>query len=205
MHLSESRLVQGTHRRITTPDAACRTRRLPSTVLLSCDVVPRYSAAEPSREGSVAVPSSGGPEPTLSTFADRINYLFATHGPSEDDEEEYTGKYVVATLRAKGFDISESHLSELRRGLKTNPTLRVLEGLSTFFGVRVSFLLGDPHATREVFEQVELRRAMRDAKVRDVATRVAGLAPSQRHAMNRLLTDLLREHADAEDPGTPDS
>ncbi len=151
------------------------------------------------------MPDSGGPGPTLDTFADRINYLFATHRPDDADAQEYTGKYVVSTLRAKGFDISESHLSELRRGIKTNPTVRVLEGLGKFFDVRVSFLLGDPHATREVFEQVELRHAMRDAKVRDIATRVAGLAPSQRHAMNRLLTDLLREHADTENSGTPDS
>lgn len=150
------------------------------------------------------MPDSGGSGPTLNTFADRINYLFATHRPDDAEEQEYTGKYVVGALRAATTDISESHLSELRRGIKTNPTLRVLEGLAKFFDVRVGFLLGDPDATREVMSRVELRRAMRDAEVRDVATRVAGLAPSQRHAMNRLLTDLLREHAGAEDSGASD-
>lgn len=148
------------------------------------------------------MPDTGGSGPSLNTLADRINYLFATHRPDgADDRDEYTGKYVVQALRATGTEISESHLSELRRGIKTNPTLRVLEGLASFFEVRVGFLLGDPHATQEVFAQAELRRAMRDAEVRDVATRVAGLAPSQRQAMNRLLADLLQEHADSEAPG----
>ena len=137
--------------------------------------------------------ASDGAEQRFNSLADRINYLFAT--VVDDDGDEYTGKHVVATMREQGTDISASHLSELRRGIKDNPTLRVFQGLARFFKVNVGFLTGDPRAEEEVIAELELRQAMRDSEVHDVATRVAGLAPSQRVAMNCLLTDMLRERS----------
>jgi transcriptional regulator with XRE-family HTH domain len=141
------------------------------------------------------MPESTGTEAGRRSLADKLNYLFTIVRPPDDDRE-YTGREVVAAITAAGGEISASHLSELRRGLKTNPTVRVLEGLAQFFQVRVAYFLDDPKATEEVEAELELHKAMRDAQVRDVALRVAGLAPSQRSAMYRLLAEIIRENDD---------
>lgn len=141
------------------------------------------------------------PEPVRRSLAEKLNYLFAVVR-SPDDDREYSGKEVVAAINAAGGEISASHLSELRRGIKSNPTVRVLEGLASFFQVRVAYLLNDPKITEEVEAELDLRAAMRDAEVRDVAMRVAGLDPGQRSAMYRLLATIIRED-DTQDPASP--
>lgn len=135
-------------------------------------------------------PSSEAPRRAL---ADRLNYLFAAVRPADGDRE-YTGREVVAAISAAGTELSASHLSELRRGIKANPTVRVLEGLAQFFQVRVAYLTGDSKVEREVESELELRRAMRDARVRDIAARAAGLDATQRSALQQLLTQLIREN-----------
>lgn len=126
-------------------------------------------------------------------LADKLSRLFdAVRPPGED--RQYTGREVVAAVNAAGTELSASHLSELRRGVKSNPTVRVLEGLAHFFDVRVAYLLDDARAVEEVEAELDLRSAMADAQVRDVALRAAGLDPHQRNAMYRLLAQIVREH-----------
>jgi 3-hydroxyisobutyrate dehydrogenase-like beta-hydroxyacid dehydrogenase len=67
----------------------------------------------------------------------------------------------VAACKDSGRDISESHLSELRRGVKENPTLRILEALSWFFQVRVGYFT-DP----DTAAAVEVELAVREAQLR---------------------------------------
>ena len=135
-----------------------------------------------------------GDPPALSSLADKLNFLFA-HVRPEGSTREYTGREVTEAVRAQGAELSQSHLSELRRGIKTNPTARVLQALARFFEVRVGFFFDDPQMVQEVQAEIELRAAMRDAQVHDVAWRVAGLRPEQRTAMFRLLTDVLNDRA----------
>lgn len=136
--------------------------------------------------------------PSHGTLADKLNCLFSQIRPADEDRE-YTGREVVAAVNASGTELSASHLSELRRGIKSNPTLRVLQALAAFFGVRVAYLLDDPDAVREVHARFALRSAMRDAEVQDIAHRVAGLTAQQRTAFDQLLTEIVREHADPPD------
>ena len=145
----------------------------------------------------------GQPEPPgeLQTLADKLAYLFDR--VRRDDGSEYTGKDVAAAVRARGTDLSPSHLSELRRGLKTNPTLRVLQGLADFFEVRVSYFFDDASAVAQTKADLELRAAMRDADVHHIASRVADLSGPQRAALQRLLTQLIREHGDGADEERP--
>jgi transcriptional regulator with XRE-family HTH domain len=94
------------------------------------------------------------------SLRERINRLFEVHRPPGSPEREYRNKEVVAACRAQGRDISESHLSELRRGLKDNPTMRTLETIAWFFQVRVGYFL-DPDTAAEV----ELELAAREARL----------------------------------------
>lgn len=140
--------------------------------------------------------------PALGSLAERINYLFASIAPEHGDRPEYTGQEVISWLRQRGYELSASHLSELRRGVKTNPTMRVIDGLARFFAVRVGFLHGDPDAIRDVMAEIRLRRALREAQVTDIAARVAGLDPEQRHAVADFITQIVYEQSTGKD-GTP--
>ena len=140
--------------------------------------------------------SANRPPPTpRMTLAEKLNHLFALVRPS-GESREYSGREVVAAVRAAGTELSASHLSELRRGIKSNPTLRVLQGLAAFFQVRVAYLLDDPEVVKDVEAELDLRAAMADAQVADVAARAAGLNAQQRRALNRLLADVIREPDD---------
>jgi transcriptional regulator with XRE-family HTH domain len=134
------------------------------------------------------------------SLADKLGYLFDT--VRRDDGSEWTGKDVVSAVRARGVDLSPSHLSELRRGLKLNPTVRVLQALADFFEVRVAFFFDDPEAVSQTESDLELRSAMRDAQVQQVAARAAGLSSAQRVAFQRVLADMIRgEVAELGAPG----
>lgn len=140
-------------------------------------------------------------DPPHRTVADKINHLFDVVRP-DGGSREYTGREVVAEIADRGGELSASHLSELRRGIKTNPTLRVLDGLARFFDVRVAYFTDDARAVEEVEAELALRAAMRDAQVQDIALRLAGLDPQQRSAAYRLLADIIREN-DGAQPDSP--
>lgn len=128
------------------------------------------------------------------TLADRINFLFAAVPPPGGSRPEYTALHVIEWLNERGHPLSPAHLSELRRGIKDNPSMRVLQGLATFFEVRVGFLHGDFDAVRDVLAELRLRKAMRDNQVADIAARVAGLDPTHRHLVLEFISDVIDKH-----------
>lgn len=140
--------------------------------------------------------------PARQSLAHKLSFLFTK--VRRDDGSEWTGKDVVAAVRARGIDLSASHLSELRRGVKENPTVRVLQALADFFEVRVAFFFDDPEAVAQVEADLELRAAMRDAQVQQVAARAAGLTGTQRAAFQRVLAQMLREEVARDAPQVDD-
>lgn len=108
------------------------------------------------------------------SLADKIELLFQTvHPPGRGP---YSNAEVAAALeRAGGPTVSSTYVWQLRKGLRDNPTKAHLEALATFFGVRPSYFF-DEDDGRDVEAQLGLLAAMRDAGVRDVALRVAGLS-----------------------------
>lgn len=127
------------------------------------------------------------------TLAEKLNYLFEVI--PGDDGRPQKGNAVVAAVRARGVELSATHLSEIRRGVALNPTYRVLQALADHFGVRVAYLFDDPAAEAEVEAEIQLRAAMRDSGVRDFVMRSAGMPDNQRPALYRLLAEVVEEHA----------
>ncbi|WP_226358756.1 hypothetical protein [Pseudonocardia sp. ICBG601] len=122
----------------------------------------------------------------------RLNYLFE-HIRPEGEVRRYSGRELVTAVNTANIELSESYLSQLRRGMTGNPTLRVLKGIADFFEVPVGFLLDDPEGVRAVEARVNLQEAMRDTQVQDIAYRTAALNPCQRVALDELLTDLIQK------------
>ena len=109
------------------------------------------------------------------TLADRLDYLFKTVHPRE--RGEYTYREVAAAIQEQqgGPTISASYVHQLRHGAKTNPTMRHLEGLAKFFGVPPAYFFDDVEAEK-IDAHLAVLAAMRDADVRMVALRAAGLS-----------------------------
>lgn len=105
--------------------------------------------------------SEAKPPPTLSG---RLERLFDVHRPPDRPEKLWTNREVVTACKEAGYELSESHLSELRRGLKQNPTVRTLAAVSWFFGVPVGYFT-DPDTASQVEQELAEREAALEAKL----------------------------------------
>lgn len=123
-------------------------------------------------------------DPASRTFADRLNRLFETVHPH--GRGPYSNEEVAQGIRARGGDISRAYLAYLRKGERTNPTLQHVAALASFFGVAPTYFIEDLPAD-DLDAQVELAAAMRDAGVRTVALRAAGLSPKGLRAITAMI------------------
>jgi hypothetical protein len=118
-----------------------------------------------------------------SGLAARLDRLFATMRPTPD--REYTcGEVARAVRGSAGPTISATYVWQLRTGRRDNPTKHHLEALAGFFGVTPAYFFEDGAPSSEDEVQLALLAAMRDAEVRAVALRAAGLS---RQSMAALL------------------
>ena len=122
------------------------------------------------------------------TLAEKLDRLFSVVHPP--DRGEHTHEEVAAALRERGGPtISGTYIWQLRKGHRDNPTKRHLEALADFFGVPPAYFFDDEAAER-VDAELQLLAAMRDASVRGVALRAAGLS-----AQSLLMVRNVIEHA----------
>lgn len=109
------------------------------------------------------------------TLAHKINRLFELHprGGKPPSNEE-----VAAAINAQGgpSTISASYLWLLRSGKRDNPTAHHLQALAQHFGVSPAYFFDDVAAS-EIEREMDLILAMRDAGVKQLALRAAGLRP----------------------------
>ena len=111
------------------------------------------------------------PPPSLATKLDRLFQAVRPGGRGE-----YSYQEVADAIRSEGGPtISATYLWQLRKGLRDNPTRNHLAALARFFGVSPAYFFDDD-AAEVVDAQLSLLAAMRDASVRSVALRAAGLS-----------------------------
>lgn len=171
------------------------------------------------------------PSAVPAVLSDRLERLFQVQRPPENPHRRWTNREVVAACKASGRELSESHLSELRRGVKKNPTVRTLQSLAWFFQVREGYFtdravaaeverdLADReaalHARLEESRRAEdelraataqLQQAMRSSGVTRTAHRGVGDlgAAREQASMMRALARALTDEDDSDD-GTADS
>lgn len=128
--------------------------------------------------------------PKLSSFAEKLDYLFKHMHPR--GRGEYSYREVAGGIeRAGGPTISPTYLMYLRKGERTNPSLHHLEAIATFFGVSPAYFLDDEAAER-VAQEVRLLAALRDAGVRQVALRASELSTEGLAAITRMVEEVHR-------------
>ncbi|GHF28919.1 XRE family transcriptional regulator [Streptomyces mashuensis] len=118
------------------------------------------------------------------TLADKLNHLFRTVVPA--GREPYSTEEVARAITAGGVSISGSYIWLLRRGQRTNPTLRHVEALAKFFGVPPAYFFDDK-VTEEVNADLGLLVALRDTQVQRVALRAAGLSSRSLQSINEVI------------------
>jgi transcriptional regulator with XRE-family HTH domain len=143
------------------------------------------------------------------SLADKLNELFANVRP--DVGHEYSNEQVAAAIRGTGVTISQSYIWQLRKGIKTNPTLKHLEALAGFFGVPTAYFL-DTETSNRVAEQLNLLAETQarladsspESDVRLMAMRAGQLSAERRKQVMDLLDVVYRlEQAEAEQQDTP--
>jgi transcriptional regulator with XRE-family HTH domain len=119
------------------------------------------------------------------TLAQKLDYLFQLVHPGR--RGEFTHKEVADEIAARGGPtISATYVWELRTGRKDNPTLKHIEALAQFFHVPPAYFLDENEAKR-IDAELELLGALRDASVRHMALRAAGLSPESLGTITEMI------------------
>jgi transcriptional regulator with XRE-family HTH domain len=152
----------------------------------------------------------GEAEASGNVFAERLDRLLA-RSPRQGGGR-YTLREVADGVNRLAGErlISDTYLSQLRTGQRTNPGYRRLEGIAKFFGVDVQYFF-DAEVASHTDAELDLLAQMSDAGVRDLAARASGLSEPALAAV-RALIDHFRVNeglpavgdTSAEDPA-PDS
>jgi hypothetical protein len=139
--------------------------------------------------------------PSLSTFAGRLDYLFRTVHPR--GQRPYSYDHVAEAVTNEGIDISGNYIWMLRTGRRDNPTLRHMEGLARFFGVSPAFLSDQVEAER-ISGQLTKISALAASGVQHVAMRGATVEASTLDAITALLDQVRELTSGLRKDGPPD-
>jgi transcriptional regulator with XRE-family HTH domain len=125
------------------------------------------------------------------TLAQKLEDLVRTvHEPGRGP---YSTREIADAINRRHGEqvISHSTVANLLSGKQTNPTKAMLELLAEFFRVPTAYFFDDAVSAR-LGAELELVAALRDAGVRDLALRVAGLDDDARQAV-RTMIDALQK------------
>ncbi|GIE86826.1 helix-turn-helix domain-containing protein [Actinoplanes regularis] len=124
-------------------------------------------------------------------LAQRLNHLFEKVHPK--GRKPYTLREAAAGINEKAGEdvVSRTYLSQLRNGKSANPGHKVLAAIAAFFEVPLSYFAPDEEASR-IGQQLEALVAMRDAGVRRVAQRAAGLSSESLRAVLAVIENARR-------------
>lgn len=147
----------------------------------------------------------GGQDSRQNVIAERLDHLIAT--VHEKGRGPYTLREIAEGVNEAAGEriMSVQYLSQLRRGERTEPSYSKLKAVADFFGVDVRYFSDDPTGG-QTDEQLEVVAAMRDADVRNVALRAAGLSERSLKAVHALLDSVRElEGLDHDRPAAEDS
>lgn len=140
-------------------------------------------------------------EPRPATLAGKLDRLFRVVRPPGLDRE-YTYREVAAGVAGLGGSkTTANYLYLLRSGRRDNPGMKLLESLSAFFGVPVTYFYDSEKSEQELEEELRLRAALRDSSIRQLALRSVDLSPGNLTHIIGII-DRVRE-LERRPPGSP--
>lgn len=126
---------------------------------------------------------------TEQTFAERLRTLVSSvHAP---DERPFTQMEIVAGIRELGGEISQQYLSELLRGVSSDPSERIVDYLAKFFGVSPAYFVDDTEYQR-TNDYIDLVRRLGDSEVLAVSARAIDLPTEAIERISRAVEEERR-------------
>jgi transcriptional regulator with XRE-family HTH domain len=119
----------------------------------------------------------------------RLNRLFDASYPPGG--EPHRNVDVRTALRREGIHLSSPYLSQLRSGIRSNPSSRTLAAIARFFRVQPEYFTNDTYF-RQVNEDLVASNTANDPAVRQIVERVIALSPRARDEVSAIL-DALRD------------
>ncbi|GHE39012.1 XRE family transcriptional regulator [Streptomyces vinaceus] len=118
-------------------------------------------------------------------LAVRLDDLFKTVRPRG---RQWTNAEVAEELKRANPDIKAGgvYLSQLRTGKRSNPSPDLLAALARFFGVSVAYFFDDEVA-ESVLDEAAVVEVLRQAGVRSVAMRAAGMKKEHLLAITAIM------------------
>ena len=124
-----------------------------------------------------------------STFADKLRTLVDTvHPPGRT---RYTQMEIVAGVKELGGDLSQQYLSELLRGVRTDPSERIIRHLAAFFGVTEQYFVDEDEYQR-TNDYIALLRRVSDSEVLAVSARAVDLPAEAIQRISRAVEEERR-------------
>ncbi|WP_305366941.1 helix-turn-helix domain-containing protein [Rhodococcus erythropolis] len=116
-------------------------------------------------------------EPAMETFANRLDKLF------EQAEVKVTNLEVARGMLESGCSVSTPYLSQLRTGVRKNPSLLVVNALANFFRVSPDYFydmnVGEDLPSSKQIDAADavVLETLSDRRLRRLLTLTLGLAP----------------------------
>ncbi|MGJ6127325.1 helix-turn-helix domain-containing protein [Mycolicibacterium sp. Y3] len=105
-----------------------------------------------------------------------MNRLFETVYPP--GRGPFTGSELVRALSDQGLKLSAPYLSQLRTGQRAQPSLRTVELIAGFFGIRRDYFTGEDVAyLRRLEDELDWLELARDPAVQRLTTTLLELTP----------------------------
>ncbi|MGC0362503.1 transcriptional regulator with XRE-family HTH domain [Rhodococcus sp. 27YEA15] len=121
------------------------------------------------------------------TFNRRLNTLFDT------SEFHVTNAVVVRAMAERGCRISTPYLSQLRTGVRTNPSPEIVAALAHFFGVHPDYFYGPSEAPRAVSSggaDLTVVEQLHNVRLRNLTSRVVDLSESSQDLLVEMAENL---------------
>lgn len=124
-------------------------------------------------------------------LAQRLDRLFRTvHPPGE---KEYSNDAVAEAIRAAGGPgVTGAYLQQLRKGVKDNPSTRLLEALAAFFGLESAAYFFQDEEAAQVDLGVAVLTRLLEVDAFDIAARLADLPADSREVVRQLVDHLAQ-------------
>ena len=112
-------------------------------------------------------------------LSEKIEFLFETF--RKRDGKRFTYQEV-----ADGVDVTPPYIWKLHTGRSTNPSHKVLQAMSDFFGVPITYF-SEESMSEERAENLKLARELRDTGVMRIALRASDLDEDGKRAVLEMI------------------
>jgi|ERR1700691_3007752 transcriptional regulator with XRE-family HTH domain len=146
------------------------------------------------------VPAAAGSRPR--SLAEKIEWLIQHMWPAGQPYPKTNDVVAQAITAVSGEDMSSTNIWKLRTGRLSNPTLKTLTALATFFRVPIGYF-GEDEESESIADQVALLALMREKGVSRAALRsLADMSPGGRQMIADMIETVARRERRDSDGGS---